>query len=220
MHRIFKSSIHSIRTAACLAAAALLPACAADSADGGLQPIDIPDQGVAKHNPNPQQGYRIRMTIHDAPGPFGIVRGYAQYDVANKNECGEINAMTGTASRMTRLEPFALTKLSDTEYEGVVYADLMQDDDYYGRGICRWEMVMARVSLQAAKETDTAFLATIRTPDLQAGKTIDLYFWKGEYPAVADLPGYGAYGSTREKLRNRDDEELFHVVLAAQELKK
>ena len=219
MHRIFKSSIHSIRTAACLAAAALLLACAADSADGGLQPLDIPDQGVAKHNPNPQQGYRIRMTIHDAPGPFGIVRGYAQYDVANKNECGEINAMTGTASRMTRLEPFALTKLSDTEYEAVVYADLMQDDDYYGRGICHWEMVMARVSLQAAKETDTAFLATIDTPDLQAGKTIDSYFWKGEYPAVADLPGLGAYGSPRQEY-NRSDEELFHVVLATQEMKK
>lgn len=217
----------SFRLVAGLAMAFLLLACTpmttsneiADVADSGLQPVHIPDQGLAKHKANPMQGYRIHMTIHDAPGPFGIVRAYAQYDVENNNDCGPIHPMTGTASRMTRLEPFALTKLSDTEYEGVVYADLMQDDDYYGLGVCRWEMVMARVVLQAGKETDTGFMATIDTPDLLAGKTIDSYFWKGRYPEVKDLPGYGAYGSARSE-NNRSDDELFHVALVSQEMQK
>ena len=51
------------RLAAASVAGLLLLACTpmnqststANAADGGLQPLDIPDQGVAKHNPNPQQ---------------------------------------------------------------------------------------------------------------------------------------------------------------------
>lgn len=221
MRRIFKSSIHSIRTTACLAAAALLLACAANSADGGLQPIDIPDQGVARHNPNPQQAYRITMTIHDAPGPFGIVRGYAQYDVANKDACGDINAMTGTASRMTRLEPFALTKKSDTEYEAVVYADLMQDDDYYGRGVCHWELVMARVALKAsASEKDFEFLATIDAPEIESEKRTVSWYWKGAYPNNPDMEVKKVfYGRKRDQF-NRSDDELFQVSMSSEEIMK
>ena len=211
--------------AACLAASLSLFACTpmnhnADTHDAGLQPLDIPDQGVAKHNPNPRQGYRIRMTIHDAPGPFGIVRGYAQYDVANKDACGQINGMTGTASRMTRLEPFTLTKQSETEYEGVVYADLMQDDDYYGRGVCHWELVMARVALQAGQPSDTAFLPTLDTPDIVAEVSLTTYFWKKRYPSVPGIPNYGSYGGSRDQYQNRADEELFHIVLASEDINR
>ena len=93
------------------------------------------ERGRAQVNPQPKRAYRITLTLKDAPGAFALVEGRAQYDVTNEAECGHVDPAAGVAERITSNEPFTLTKVSDTEYEGTVYLDLMQDQDYYGRGV-------------------------------------------------------------------------------------
>jgi hypothetical protein len=63
---------------------------------------------------------------------------------------------------MTRMFEFELTRVSDVEYTGTVYADGILDEDYYGRGICRWQLTQARVQLKATGvPRETLFSASI-----------------------------------------------------------
>src|SRR3546814_1502961 len=76
------------------------------------------------------------MTITDAPGPFASMRALAQYDVVNKQCLSPPKDNPGghTAPVPTKDVEIPLTRVSDNEYTGVVYADWMQDEDYTGHG--------------------------------------------------------------------------------------
>jgi hypothetical protein len=82
-----------------------------------------------------EAGYELVLTLKDAPGPFAVVEGVAQYDVSNHEDCGRVLWATGTASRITSQEPVELRKVGENEYRGTFYLDRMQDEDYYGRGV-------------------------------------------------------------------------------------
>ncbi len=149
----------------------------------------------AKHKPQPKQAYRITLNITDAPGPFASAEGIAQYDVVNEPECGNYLKSVGVFPRITSNEPFALTRVSDTEFQGIVYVDLMLDEDYYGRGVCHWEFTEARVRLKSnGVNADTAFLPSIRASSIIIESSESRYFWKGYYPqevGYEDFPHSG-----------------------------
>jgi hypothetical protein len=200
-----------------------LAACSATEADmrqntpraSGLQPVEH-DRGRAHLNPSPKRAYEIVMTIENAPGPFADVSGGAQYDVTNENECGHINS-AGVAERITSQERVALTKVSDTEYRGVVYLDQMLDEDYYGRGVCHWELMGASVVLRATGDAlETRFMPMIGNELIASGGTTETYFWKGGYPRdkTDNYPDYGYPSVDRFKPKIRG--ELFKVTLKSQ----
>lgn len=178
---------------------------------------------VIKENPNPRQSYRIVMTIENAPGPFGIIEGSAQYDVTNHNECGEINRSAGTISRINTHPPIAWEKRSDTEYVATVHADLMMDDDYYGRGLCRWAFTEVRGRLKATgAESETRFVPAISYEQVAAGQTVTWHFWKGSYPADNPLPsngkGFPDFGyQSPEKFKPELRNELFTITITPTE---
>lgn len=206
-----------------LLAALSLTACSASETnmnqnapnESGLQPVEH-DRGRAHLNPSPKRAYEIVMTIENAPGPFADVSGGAQYDVTNENECGHINA-AGVPERITSQERVALTKVSDTEYRGIVYLDRMLDEDYYGRGVCHWELTAASATLRATgADGETLFQPAIMVDQLLSGEEVQLYFWKGAYPrdAMANYRDSGFPTPDRYKPEIRD--ELFKVTLKAQ----
>jgi len=194
----------------------------ADVAAGG--------RGLATLNPAPVKAYQITLRIHGAPGVFKHVRGSAQYDVVNEEQCGYIEPATGTASRITSQEPLELTRISDDEYQGTLYLDRMQDQDYYGRGICRWEFTGAGALLKATgAQEETRFLTFVDAPELVAGKTYTRYYPLRDYPRAGqlnndpELPAiddYAARGREQPteyapKLQN----QLFSITVAATEIK-
>ncbi|PPU68756.1 hypothetical protein XpiCFBP4643_08500 [Xanthomonas pisi] len=181
--------------------------------------VEAGGRGLAKLNPNPRKAYALTVTLDKAPGSFAAVNGYAQYDVSNDSECGQIHPQTGVGQRITSSEPVVLKKVSEQEYQGVIHLDLMLDEDYYGRGQCHWEMTGARVSLKASgKKEETAFLPFIETKDVIAGKPVTLYFWKGGYPKedIEDYADNGLPSASEFKPELRD--ELFSVTLVAKEV--
>lgn len=181
--------------------------------------VEAGGRGLAKLNPNPRRAYELTLTLDKAPGVFAAVNGYAQYDVSNDRECGQIHPQTGVGQRITSSESISLKKVSEQQYRGVLYLDLMQDEDYYGRGECHWEMTGARVSLKASgKQEETAFLPFIETKDVIAGKPVILYFWKGGYPKedIEDYADNGLPSASDFKPELRD--ELFSVTLMAKEV--
>lgn len=175
-------------------------------------------RGLAKLNPAPKQAYTLIATVKDAPGTFEKMAATAQYDVTNENECGHINRSSGTAERITSNESFVLEKVSDTEYRGTFYLDLMQDDDYYGRGVCHWELMEARIVLQATGAPgETQFVAGLRMENLLENTPRTLYFTRRGYPArdMPDYPDFGSVDPTRYHTHLQKD--LFSITLHAEE---
>ncbi|MCC4621016.1 hypothetical protein LL965_13290 [Xanthomonas cassavae CFBP 4642] len=181
--------------------------------------VDAGGRGLAKLNPSPRKAFEVTLTLKDAPGAFGLVQGAAQYDVSNEAECGKIQPETGTAGRITSQEDFALKKVSDTEYRGTVYLDLMQDEDYYGRGVCHWEFSGASVMLKATgAEEETRFLSFIEAKTMTAQQPQTKYYWVKGYPRSESksFPDTGELSPEQFKPDIRD--ELFTITLAAKDV--
>lgn len=174
---------------------------------------------TAKRKAQPARPYLITMVIDNAPGPFASIEGIAQFDVENESQCGYINPHSGVSERITSNERFAVRKVADNHYQGVMYADLMQDEDYFGRGVCRWQLTEVRFALMATGvEAETTFVPRIDAQDILAQRSVKYYFWKGNYPRTIN----GGYGDSGDLDRSRfhshiQDSDIFTIALSAED---
>jgi hypothetical protein len=183
----------------------------------GLNSMNAESKVEIKERPNPQQAYRIVMTIENAPGPFALVEGSARYDAINEQECGKLSTTPGAegiASHVQTQPLVKMEKLSETSYATTVYADLMIDEDYFGRGVCQWAFsYMAALLRATGDERETRFLPSISAEEIAAGQAVVWYFWKGRYPRSQsdDFPSSGYTDPNEFKPDIRD--ELFTITL-------
>ncbi len=203
-----------------LALLALVPLAACSPYADAERDFAAGGRGLAKLNPAPKQAYELVLTLKDAPGPFAIVEGVAQYDVSNYEDCGRIIWSTGTASRITSQEPVELRRVGENEYRGTFYLDRMQDQDYYDRGTCHWTLTGVGAMLRATNgEADTRFLTYVNKERMDAGSPLTLYYPKTAYPRAelaANFPASGKEDPSayREDLRNA----LFSSTTTVQKL--
>lgn len=194
------------------------------SSASASEPARKQDGPEYRKNPQPKQAYRITMTIENAPGPFAHMLGLAQFDVVNR-EClppPKNNPGGHTSPIPTEGVEIPLERVSDNTWTGVVYADQMLDEDYYGRGICRWKLIQAQVQLKAtgAKE-ETKFVPSFDSEKLLTGKPETVYFNKISYPRFGeeepseyDIPYFGQ--SERSRFGpSIKDEDLFTVAFTS-----
>lgn len=187
------------------------------------QPINTQSKPIYRENPMPQQAYRLTMTIEDAPGPLRIMVSAAQYDVVNR-EClppPKDNPGGRSSPVPTNDIPFELTQVSEGMYTGTVYVDAMLDEEYHGRGVCRWELIQAQVQLQATgADGETKFIASLSQSqdEFRSGQRKETYFWKGGYPesGIKDFPDFGE--TTVDRFKPDIRGELFIVTLQAEAL--
>ncbi|WP_312996529.1 hypothetical protein [Achromobacter animicus] len=183
---------------------------------------------LRKLNPAPTQAYEIRLTLAnasdlsiaaDGKSPFTVVEGTAQFDASNGARCGKSNAVSGHVPTLTSHEPFRLSRISATEYAGIVYADMLLNEDYYGRGVCHWALTEARVALRARADiADTRFVAGLPAKEVLAGGTQVRYFWKGYYPRFEDGQ-HAEYGRDQLDAVPADKlNEFFIVTLTARKI--
>ncbi len=229
LHRVLKICLATLLITACsrtentMSQDLSTAAAEADVESGG--------RGLAKLNPQPRQAYEVVLKLHNAPGPFERIEAVAQYDVANEAECGRINPVTGTAGRITSQEPLTLKRVADDEYHGTVYLDQMLDEDYYGRGVCRWKFGGTGALLKATgAHEETRFLTFIDADQLTAGKTLTRHYPRRDYPRAA--PVQGPHGMTSiEDYPDSGNEDptdyvpelrdaLFSISLTAKEAKQ
>jgi hypothetical protein len=145
-----------------------------------------------KQNPSPKRAYRIEMEIENAPGPFAVVQGAAQYDVTNEEECGVFSAMAGGYNREVNHVALQWERLSDTTYATTVYADLMLEENYFGRGVCTWKFTHANASLGATgAKAETMFQPDISAEEVRLSQVVKWYFWKERYLINTPLPSTG-----------------------------
>ena len=169
-------------------------------------------------NPSPQKGYDIRIVLKDPPGPFAEINAAAQYDVVNAGECGEPQPLSGAVPRISTSEAVKLERVSDTEFVGRVFADRVLDEDYYGRGVCRWDFVEARVGFRAENDPMASwFVATLQADAIENGSEKSTFFWSGHYPH-AEIDNYSTIGhAALDHVDAADRDEFFEVEMSAQQ---
>ncbi|CAM3993449.1 Lipoprotein [Bordetella tumbae] len=183
---------------------------------------------LRKLNPTPTQAYEIRLTLSnasdlsstaDGKSPFTVVEGTVQFDASNGARCGKSNALSGHVPSLSSHEPFRLSRISATEYVGTIYADMLLDENYYGREVCHWTLTEARVALRARPDiADTRFVAGLPAKKVLAGGTQARYFWKGYYPRFENGQ-HADYGSNQLDAVSADKRgEFFTVTLTARKI--
>lgn len=105
-----------------------------------------------KKNPHPVQRYEVTATA-EAPGPWDRVKGYISYEVVNP-KCTPENKFLGV-----HIQPqdvgvnIEMTRVDENTWKGYFYRDYMQDEDYYGLGVCHWDATSVGSGFIAHGET-------------------------------------------------------------------
>lgn len=177
-----------------------------------------------RENPNPVQAYRLHMHVDSAPGPLEVTVSATQHDVVTPECLPPPNANPGghLSPIPTNDIPFRLERVSEAEYAGVFYTDGMIDEDYHGRGICRWELIQVQVQLRATgAEQETRFIASLDREQVEQGEGKQTYFWKARYPRVEDFDAFPDFGeSDIDAVPERSRPEFFSVSMETEELTK
>lgn len=163
-----------------------------------------------KQNPHPRMRYEITMIIDDAPGSFDSVAAFAGYDIAN-DRCVPLTPGSGATLAPKMSVPLTLTHVSENVYKATVYADLLQDEDYYGRGVCRWKMTAVTSNLQLKKTTITA---DISLEDVISQKSTARYFSNQNF---TDLKLSGVDIGNAERSDFKDSSDTFSVTFTVKE---
>jgi len=166
-----------------------------------------------KHNPHSKMRYEITMLIKDAPGPFESIKGYMLYKVVNE-QCSPFEKFAGIyRPPMEQDLPFTLTRVNDHEYKGTVYLDLLQDEDYYGKGTCHWSMPFVLANLKFGEAT---FAPHISQAEIIQQQATTRYFPKSGYGdnSIKDM-SYG--GTTMSDTVAQYRDEFFSITLSSKE---
>ncbi len=184
------------------------------------QDVDADGDPIYRKNPHPRQAYRITMTIEDAPGPFGHVDAAAFYQMTNHQQCTPVEPIAGVWPKQKEDSiPAVFQKMDETTYVTTIYVDGMVEADYYGKGICHWELTGIGVSLKSTgKHQETKFSPTLEKDLVLNSEKKITYFWKGGYPKseVADYPDTGE--SSEEKYNEPNRSHLFRITLRGEKV--
>lgn len=165
-----------------------------------------------KHNPTPKKRYDITLTVDGAPGPFDSITGFVEYKVVN-DECVPLEPVSGATIAPEEKVPVVFKHAQGNTYTGAIYADLIQDEDYYGLGVCHWQVVAASAVL---KNKAVEFSPAIFHKDIAAQHAVPTYFVKGDY--TDNAKPHSAFGTTNRSLFQPESRtDLFTVTLAAKE---
>ena len=167
-----------------LMTAALFSALSLNACGGSEKSMSIQEQTEARFqlNPHPKQAYRLRIKINDAPGPLKLM-GNMSVGYKAENCSYIINHIEGAPANPEKRVRTVIRQLGEFEYETVVYADAMQDEDYFGEGICHWKPEGFGVAFKATGSPDeTKFNFGDFLDDLIEKKMLVKYYWKWAYP--------------------------------------
>jgi len=137
----------------------------------GASPMKTPD---IKQNPNPKMRYEITITIDGAPGPFDSINGYVMYQVEN-DDCVPLQPGSGARLAPEKSMPVTFTRevSGSNVFKGTLYADLMQDENYFGLGVCHWTVGGTGANLNLGK---IVFSSGMSLDDVQSQKPLVTYF--------------------------------------------
>lgn len=163
-----------------------------------------------KFNPNPRMRYEVTVRIEDAPGPFDTINGTIDYRVSNA-DCVPLTPVTGATVLPSKRVPLKLTPVGNNTYRGELFADLIQDEDYFGKGVCHWSIVAAGVEARVRKMD---FAASLPKDEIFAHKPVTQYYSSRAY-AESDTELLNTGNLNRDDFK--DPAHTFSISLSAEE---
>lgn len=164
-----------------------------------------------KQNPTPKQRYEITLHINGAPGPFDSISGFVDYHVSNEH-CVPMTPINGVTIEPQKSVPLALTKIGDNVYKGTLYADQFLDEDYFGLGVCHWDLVAVGINLNIRK---LDFSSSMSSDEIKSGQVVSRYFSSRGY---REYHGDGLIdiGNARREDFKEEAADAFSAILKAE----
>ena len=167
-----------------LMTAAVFSVLSLNACGGSEKSMSIQEQTEARFqlNPHPKQAYRLKIKINDAPGPLVSMNDtYIRYMA---RDCSYvINHMEGATAHPKKYVNTPLRQVGKDEYEASFYFDAVQDEDYFGEGVCHWKPDGFGGTFKATgKEEETGFTISDVMRNLLERKKLTKYYWKWAYP--------------------------------------
>ena len=165
-----------------------------------------------KLNPNPRMRYEITVTVQNAPGPFDRIEGSVDYKVANR-ECVPLTPVVGATVVPEKRVSLELTPAGNNVYKGHLIADLMQDEDYFGLGVCHWTVVGAHADFS---HDIIDFSPAIFKEDILKNNAVKKYFANESYTDV-DMKRVDIGENSPDQYKDRD--HTFSITIKAEEVR-
>ena len=210
-----------------LMTAAVLSVLSLNACGGSEKSMSIQEQTEARFqlNPHPKQAYRLKIKINDAPGPLVSMNNtYIRYMA---RDCSYvINHIEGVTSHPRKYVDIPLRQVDKNEYEASFYFDAVQDEDYFGEGVCHWKPDGFGGTFKATgKEEETGFTISDVMRNLLEKKTLTKYYWKWSYPYFTRedgsiSPDFVNFGITSPELYSAEEhKEMFTITVTLEEIK-
>ncbi len=209
-----------------LMTAAVFSVLSLNACGGSEKSMSIQEQTEARFqlNPHPKQAYRLRIKINDAPGPLVSMNDtYIRYMA---RDCSYvINHIEGVTSHPRKYVDIPLRQVGKDEYEASFYFDAVQDEDYFGEGVCHWKPDGFGGTFKATgKEEETGFTISDVMRNLLEKKTLTKYYWKWSYPYFTRedgsiSPDFVNFGITSPELYSAEEhKEMFTITVTLEEV--
>ena len=209
-----------------LITAAVFSALSLNACGGSEKSMSIQEQTEARFqlNPHPKQAYRLKIKINDAPGPLVSMNNtYVRYMA---RDCSYvINHIEGVTSHPRKYVDIPLRQVGKNEYEASFYFDAVQDEDYFGEGVCHWKPDGFGGTFKATgKEEETGFTISDVMRNLLEKKTLTKYYWKWSYPYFTRedgsiSPDFVNFGITSPELYSAEEhKEMFTITVTLEEV--
>ncbi|HEX7815552.1 hypothetical protein [Dyella sp.] len=167
-----------------------------------------------KENPHPKARYEVTLTIDDAPGPFDTVSGFVQYEVTNTECVPDSDPINRIKKPPRHFPPITFERVNDHQYRGAFYADLMQDEDYYGMGVCHWHVTGAVATL---KNHNVTFAPGLFADDIAEQKPATRYYAEGDYRDSDDARTVSG-NPNRAYYKPESRTDIFSITLVAKDV--
>ena len=206
--------------------AAIFSVLSLNACGGSEKSMSIQEQTEARFqlNPHPKQAYRLKIKINDAPGPLVSMNDtYIRYMA---RDCSYvINHIEGVTSHPRKYVDIPLRQVGKNEYEASFYFDAVQDEDYFGEGVCHWKPDGFGGTFKATgKEEETGFTISDVMRNLLEKKTLTKYYWKWSYPYFTRedgsiSPDFVNFGITSPELYSAEEhKEMFTITVTLEEV--
>lgn len=174
-----------------------------------------------QRNPHPKDAYKLRVVFKNPPGPLQPYAASGSYGVSNL-PCAVLKDIVPThANQPVADAQFVMNKVAENTYEGVFYIDAMEDKDYYGNGVCHWELQGVSAGFRASNTPGESVFSvgfpmtdviTHQPTEYMKGVHTTMYFSKMDYPRVKGFDDFPA-AATQDRARwdKLKDDEIFQA---------
>lgn len=152
-------------------------------------------------NPDPRDAHNVTLTLDNAPEDLRPTGAHVQYRIVDTRCMPPVTNFAGVRrERAIHHLNIALRRVDATTYVGSYFADGLLEKDYYGHGVCRWEVNLVGAFLDTEKTRSFTYFSLAVTPGMRRMK---IFADRSIRPLRNDGEKYRASGWSEEQFALR-----------------